>query len=62
MAETAVRRTVLVTGGGLGIGRSSVLAFARAGLDVAVNYSRSESARPCGVAVGGFKGWSQRPV
>jgi 3-oxoacyl-[acyl-carrier protein] reductase len=43
MAE-AVRRTVLVTGGGRGIGRSSVLAFAQAGYDVAVNYSRSEDA------------------
>jgi 3-oxoacyl-[acyl-carrier protein] reductase len=43
MAE-AVRRTVLVTGGGRGIGRSSVLAFAQAGFDVAVNYSRSEAA------------------
>ena len=39
-----VRRTVLVTGGGRGIGRGSVLAFARAGFDVAVNYSRSEHA------------------
>jgi len=36
--------TVLVTGGGRGIGRSSVLAFAKAGFDVAVNYSRSERA------------------
>lgn len=36
--------TVLVTGGGRGIGRSSALAFAKAGFDVAVNYSRSEHA------------------
>jgi 3-oxoacyl-[acyl-carrier protein] reductase len=36
--------TVLVTGGGRGIGRSSVLAFAKVGFDVAVNYSRSERA------------------
>jgi 3-oxoacyl-[acyl-carrier protein] reductase len=36
--------TVLITGGGRGIGRSSVLAFAKAGFDVAVNYSRSEQA------------------
>ena len=44
MAEAAARRTVLVTGAGRGIGRSSALAFARAGFDVAVNFSRSESA------------------
>src|SRR5687768_3602630 len=44
MAEAAARRTVLVTGAGRGIGRSSALAFAKAGFDVAVNYSRSESA------------------
>ncbi|GGY33185.1 SDR family NAD(P)-dependent oxidoreductase [Streptomyces djakartensis] len=43
-ADSPVRRTVLVTGGGRGIGRSSVLAFARAGFDVAVNYSRSQDA------------------
>lgn len=42
--DVIARRTVLVTGAGRGIGRSSVLAFARAGFDVAVNYSRSESA------------------
>lgn len=42
--QTTARKVVLVTGGGRGIGRSSVLAFARAGFDVAVNYSRSEAA------------------
>jgi 3-oxoacyl-[acyl-carrier protein] reductase len=44
MAETAARPAVLVTGAGRGIGRSSTLAFAKAGFDVAVNFSRSESA------------------
>lgn len=38
------KRAVLVTGGARGIGRSSVLAFARAGFNVAVNYSRSDTA------------------
>src|SRR5262245_32028276 len=33
----------LVTGGASGIGRSAVLALARAGFDVAINYSRSEA-------------------
>jgi len=34
----------LVTGAATGIGRSAVLALARAGFDVAINYSRSEAA------------------
>lgn len=44
MAEVLSRRAVLVTGSGRGIGRASALAFAKAGFDVAVNYSRSEAA------------------
>jgi len=34
----------LVTGAATGIGRAAVLALARAGFDVAINYSRSEAA------------------
>jgi len=41
MAST---KAALVTGGATGIGRSAVLALARAGYDVAVNYASSESA------------------
>ena len=40
----ASRKTALVTGAATGIGRSVVLALARAGYDVAVNYSSSEVA------------------
>ena len=42
MAEN--RRAALVTGSATGIGAAAVLALARAGYDVAVNYSRSEDA------------------
>jgi 3-oxoacyl-[acyl-carrier protein] reductase len=38
------RKAALVTGAATGIGRSAVLALARAGYDVAVNYSSSEAA------------------
>ena len=38
------RRVGLVTGSATGIGRSAALALARAGYDVAINYSRSEGA------------------
>jgi 3-oxoacyl-[acyl-carrier protein] reductase len=38
------REKALVTGGGTGIGRSAVLALARAGYDVAINYASSEKA------------------
>ncbi len=40
----AQRRSALVTGASSGIGRSAVLALARAGWDVAINYSRSAAA------------------
>ena len=38
------RRVALVTGAATGIGRSAAVALARAGFDVAINYSRSEAA------------------
>ena len=38
------RKAALVTGGATGIGRSAVLALARAGYDVAINYNSSEAA------------------
>ena len=41
---TAARKAALVTGGASGIGKSAVLALARAGYDVAINYSSSEAA------------------
>jgi 3-oxoacyl-[acyl-carrier protein] reductase len=40
----ASRKAALVTGGATGIGRAAVLALARAGFDVALNYSSSEAA------------------
>jgi 3-oxoacyl-[acyl-carrier protein] reductase len=40
----SARKAALVTGGATGIGRSAALALARAGFDVAINYSSSESA------------------
>jgi len=40
----AGRKAALVTGGATGIGRSAALALARAGFDVAINYSSSETA------------------
>ena len=39
----AEKKSALVTGAATGIGRSAVLALARAGFDVAINYSRSEA-------------------
>jgi 3-oxoacyl-[acyl-carrier protein] reductase len=38
------KKAALVTGGASGIGRSAVLALARAGFDVGINYSSSEAA------------------
>jgi 3-oxoacyl-[acyl-carrier protein] reductase len=40
----AARKAALVTGGASGIGKSAVMALARAGYDVAINYSSSEAA------------------
>jgi 3-oxoacyl-[acyl-carrier protein] reductase len=44
LAQMTQRRAALVTGAATGIGRSAVLALARAGYDVAVNYASSEAA------------------
>jgi 3-oxoacyl-[acyl-carrier protein] reductase len=41
---TSSRKKALVTGGATGIGRSAVLALARAGYDIAINYSSSAQA------------------
>ena len=40
--ENPARKTALVTGAASGIGAAAVLALARAGYDVAINYSRSD--------------------
>src|SRR5919205_3493099 len=40
----ASRKAALVTGAATGIGKSAVLALARGGYDVALNYSSSEAA------------------
>src|SRR5262245_33091141 len=40
----ASRKAALVTGGATGIGRAAVLALARAGYDVCINYGSSEGA------------------
>ena len=42
--NSTARKKALVTGGGTGIGRSAVLALARAGYDVAINYASGAKA------------------
>jgi 3-oxoacyl-[acyl-carrier protein] reductase len=44
MTPAETKRAALVTGAASGIGRAAVLALARAGYDVAINYSRSDAA------------------
>src|SRR5438552_18378405 len=44
MPTPSTKRAALVTGAASGIGRAAALALARAGYDVAGNYSRSEAA------------------
>ncbi len=41
MANNALQKVVIVTGGGTGVGRATSLAMARLGYNVVVNYSRS---------------------
>ena len=57
---TQQRPAALVTGAATGIGRSAVLALARAGYDVAINYSQSgaaakETAAREGLAEDGYR-------
>src|SRR5206468_3031773 len=44
MPTPSTKRAALVTGAASGIGRAAALALARAGYDVAINYSRSDAA------------------
>src|SRR5882672_4382287 len=44
MSTPEIKHAALVTGAASGIGRAAVLALARAGYDVAINYSRSDAA------------------
>jgi len=44
MPTPGTKRAALVTGAASGIGRAAALALARAGYDVAINYSRSDAA------------------
>lgn len=50
------RKKALVTGGATGIGRSAVLALARAGYDVAINYASSAQAAQAVAAEAGALG------
>jgi 3-oxoacyl-[acyl-carrier protein] reductase len=56
MTTLRQKPTALVTGAASGIGRSAALALARAGYDVAINYSRSEAAAAAVAAQAGKAG------
>jgi 3-oxoacyl-[acyl-carrier protein] reductase len=54
--QTMSRKAALITGGASGIGRSTVLALAEAGFDVAINYSKSDDAAAETAAAAGGRG------
>ena len=55
MVQELKGQAALVTGGGTGIGKEIALAFAKAGIDIIINYSRSEKdAADTVKAIGGY--------
>src|SRR6195256_2570545 len=56
MPTPSTKRAALVTGAASGIGRAAALALARAGYDVAINYSKSEREAKAGAGEAGRSG------